>query len=394
VRVGLFTPNYPGVSGDGGIGTYTRDLAQALVQSGHVAQVVTAGSQSGQFLVENVPVSVLSHAHVPLLERLLPRVGASWAVGQRALKLTKDFRLDLFEFPNWEGLGIWFALRKQVPLIVRLSTSSAETQQIDGLTKTWDLKADIAREKLQAQLADGLVTHSNAHRKLMSEELGIGVARIAVIPLGVTVYPEFVRPPKTEKQLKVVFLGRLERRKGVFELLKAIPRVLEHVPNTRFILIGTDRPHCPGGRTHRQYVKDEYPANIQPSISFTGSLSDAEASSHLQTADLFVAPSLYESFGLIFLEAMRWGTPVVGTFAGGIPEIVQNGNNGVLVQPGCHEELSAAIISLLLDPERRRLLGEAGRRRVEAVFSSASMTTRTVKFYAEVMAKSTHRQAG
>lgn len=101
----------------------------------------------------------------------------------------------------------------------------------------------------------------------------------------------------------------------------------------------------------------------------------------MQSADLFVAPSLYESFGLIFVEAMRWGTPVVGTRVGGIPEIVKDDESGLLVSPGSPDELADAIVALLLDEERRCRIGEAGRRRVEAEFSVERMAERAVAFY-------------
>ena len=122
-----------------------------------------------------------------------------------------------------------------------------------------------------------------------------------------------------------------------------------------------------------------------------GALGDEEVTRYLQTADLFVAPSLYESFGLIFLEAMRWGTPVVGTRVGGIPEIVCDGESGVLVSPGNHNELASAISELLLDEQRRLTLGEKGRKRVESHFSVQLMAARTVEFYVGVLRERTAR---
>ena len=114
-------------------------------------------------------------------------------------------------------------------------------------------------------------------------------------------------------------------------------------------------------------------------------MSDAEVTRHLQSADVFVAPSLYESFGLVFLEAMRWGTPVIGTKAGGIPEIIKDGESGLLVPPGDHAELAAAIASLLNDRQKRLRLGESGRRRVEEEFSATTMAKRTLDFYSSVV---------
>src|SRR5262249_44803208 len=153
---------------------------------------------------------------------------------------------------------------------------------------------------------------------------------------------------------------RLETRKGVLDLLHAIPRVLSAVPKARFLLIGTDRPQCPGGRTHAEYLRDEFPSTVQARVGLLGCLPDSAVNLRLQTADVFVAPSLYESFGLVFLEAMRWGTPVVGTRTGGIPEIVDHLKTGLLVGPQAPGDLADAIIRLLKEPAWGRALGEAG----------------------------------
>ena len=181
--------------------------------------------------------------------------------------------------------------------------------------------------------------------------------------------------------LTVVYLGRLEKRKGTRDLLHAVPEVLKAVPRARFVLIGADRAHCPGGRTHARYLEEEFPPGIRSRIRLAGSLSDAEVDRALQTADLFVAPSLYESFGLIFLEAMRWGTPAIGTRAGGIPEIIEDGVSGVLVPPASPSQLAGAIVELLRDEGHRQRLGAAGRRRAEESFSVKGMAQQMAALY-------------
>ena len=106
----------------------------------------------------------------------------------------------------------------------------------------------------------------------------------------------------------------------------------------------------------------------------------------LQQADLLVSPSLYESFGLVFPEAMRWGTAVIGTRVGGIPEIVEDGKNGILVPPASPGELAAAIISLLQDSEGRCcMLGQAGRLHIERHFNTVRMAQEVEKMYDEAL---------
>jgi starch synthase len=102
-------------------------------------------------------------------------------------------------------------------------------------------------------------------------------------------------------------------------------------------------------------------------------------------AAVFACPSVYEPFGLINLEAMACETPVVASAVGGILEVVEDGKTGVLVEPGRPDVLAAAIRSVLDDPARGRAMGRAGRLRVEAQFSWASVAERTRDVYADAI---------
>jgi glycosyltransferase involved in cell wall biosynthesis len=219
----------------------------------------------------------------------------------------------------------------------------------------------------------------------MAIELDVDPETIAVVPHGIRAFPSFQRRSSENSELTVVFLGRLERRKGTHVLLDAIPRVLTQLPRVRFVLIGHDRAHCRGGRTHQQYALEEYPSEMIKQVSFVANATEDEVNWQLQHADVFVAPSLYESFGLVFLEAMRWGTPVIGTTAGGIPEIIENGKSGILVTPGDDEGLASAIIGLLRDRQQREKLGQAGKYRVETEFTAHGMARRMADFYQHVI---------
>jgi glycosyltransferase involved in cell wall biosynthesis len=390
MRIGFFTPTYPGVSGDGGIGTYTRDLAHGLSRLGVRVHVVTPSDGPA---VEDGPVSVFTCRadHLPLIDRILPGAGSCWRVGRAVRRVARDKKLDLVEFPNWDGLGLAYQGLGPTATVVRLHTSAKETQVIDGLPDSRRLRWDVRRERWQARRAAALVTHSAAHRRAMAEEVGVPEEQIEVIPHGVPVFPEWVRPPQSAGPPTVVFLGRMERRKGTPDLLQAVPRVLDAVPDARFVLIGSDRPHCPGGRTHAAYLRDEFPAAVRERVTLAGRLPQADVDRWLQAADVFVAPSLYESFGLVFPEAMRWGTPVVGTTAGGIPEVVTDGETGLLVPPGDAAALGAALVRLLRDEALRNRLGAAGRAAVEKRFSSDRMAADAAGFYERVIRRTAGR---
>ena len=381
MRIGLYTPNYPGITGEGGIGTYTKQLAATLMDGGHQVHVLTQGERE-PVMDGAVHVHSSSTRHIPLMDRVWPGAGACWRVGRAMGRLVREHKLDIVEFAAWEGLAPYYAMRRTVPMVVRLSTSSQETIDIDRLPMTRTRQADVRRERLTAKMADALVTHSAAHQRTMATELGIPAERIRVMPLGISgaEQPSVSREPKT-----IVYLGRLEQRKGTADLLKAVPLVLRDHPEARFVLIGADRAHCPGGRTHAQYLEQDFPPELREHVTLAGRLPDEEVQSWLQRATIFVAPSLYESFGLVFLEAMRWGTPVIGTTAGAIPEVVEDGKSGVLAPPQQPGELAAAISALLANPERRQAMGDWGRRRAETEFSLDTMAARTVALYSDTI---------
>lgn len=388
MKLGIFTPTYPGVSGAGGIGTYTRNLAHALSGLGHRVHVLTVGAAPDTVADGPVTVRVTRDTYFPVVDRLVPGAGASCRVGAALAGMAWRHGLDVVEFPNWGGHGSGFALvRGRRPLVVRLHTSTLESQVIDGDARDRRAAWEVRHERLLCARADVLVTHSEAHRQAMSGELGVPAGRIALVPHGIPVRRDFVRPPRPADPPTVVYLGRLEKRKGTLDLLHALPAVVARVPDVRVVLIGRDRPHCPGGRTHRQYLDEELPPEVRRRVTFAGELPDAEVDRRLQTADVFVAPSLYESFGLIYLEAMRWGTPVIGTTAGGVPEIIGDGESGLLVPPSCPEKLSSALILLLQDEALRRRLGEAGRRRAETTFSIEECARRMAHLYAKALGR-------
>jgi glycosyltransferase involved in cell wall biosynthesis len=380
MRIGFYTPNYPTVNSAGGIGSYTQALSRGLASRGHDVHVLVADGD-GCTMDGAVKLQQVSTRHAPLADRLIPGAGACWRVHRTIRDLHRTAKLDLVEFPNWEGFGLLSVVLKRLPTVARLSTSSAEALEIDGKpVSRWD-RWNVRRERWQSLIADQAVTHSAAHRRVMAAEFGCDEERIKVIPLAVQTFPRFVRPVRAQEPPTVVSLGRLEHRKGTLELLHAIPNVLQRVPDARFVLIGADRPHAPGNRTHAQYLKEDFPTSVQEAVMLTGPLPDEEVDRWLQSADLFVAPSRYESFGLVFLEAMRWGTPVIGTTAGGIPEIVEDKKSGWLVAPQSPNELADAMALLLLQPTLRESLARAGRLRAETVFSVDAMVTRTEDLY-------------
>ena len=202
-----------------------------------------------------------------------------------------------------------------------------------------------------------------------------------IIPNGID-FERFNRrqPPITELQdgrLNVLFLGRLEKRKGLSHLLRAWGQVREVVPRSRLVVVG-------GGSGLEHYQK--FVQGVESDdIVFTGPVSDEDKVRYYQTADLYCAPSTGgESFGIVLLEAMAAGTPIVATDIPGYREVVTEGKEGLLVPPKNADQLADVIIRLLLDSRARAHLAENGRRSA-AKYDWSRIAAEVLDYYAETI---------
>src|SRR5262249_54313249 len=149
-------------------------------------------------------------------------------------------------------------------------------------------------------------------------------------------------------------------------LLDALPEVLGRFPEWHCDLVGDDaRPDTSGLPLKTQFLQQHAGAPWLSRVRFHGTVPDEALAHFYESCDVFVAPSLFESFGLIYVEAMRYGKPVVGCRAGGIPEVVEDEVDGLLVEPGSIPTLASALARLMDDPALRERIGRAGKHKVE-----------------------------
>jgi len=162
-------------------------------------------------------------------------------------------------------------------------------------------------------------------------------------------------------------------------LLDALPRVLERVPETRVRIVGHEELSTVAEL--RAYAARR---DVAEQVDFEGFRGDV--ASLLQEIDVLALPSLWEGFGLVLLEAMAAGRPVVASAVGPIPEVVVDGETGLLVPPGDSGALAEALVLVLQDGALAARLGRAGRARVERCFGLDRMVEQTHALYEELLA--------
>jgi len=177
----------------------------------------------------------------------------------------------------------------------------------------------------------------------------------------------------------VLYIGRLEFRKGVNILLRTIPRVIDRHPEARFIFIGSD---C----GMRDYILSKAERlRIQDKIILVGEIARDKVIDYYYTASCCVVPSLWENHPYVCLEAMACGRPVIASNVGGIPEIIKHGSTGLLFPPGSFMALAENIIMLLGDMHLRKMLGENAKKHIQKEYSLEAVSNQSISIYEKVL---------
>jgi len=186
-------------------------------------------------------------------------------------------------------------------------------------------------------------------------------------------------------KLNLLFVGRLESRKGLNYLLKAYKRVHQEIPNSRLIIVG------PGTRLRRKYEKQVRRDQLKD-VTFVGYVSYDELPRYYKTADIFCAPATgRESFGIVLLEAMAVGKPLVASNIEGYASVVADGMEGLLVPPRDEKALAQALISLMSNQSMRQQIGARGR--VKALeYSWENIAQRVLNYYIRVLSEPPRRE--
>jgi len=254
-------------------------------------------------------------------------------------------------------------------------------------------------ERTAYQNADGVIAVSEKMKQNVINLYGVDEKKVRVIYNGID--PEFYKPTFDEAILKkygidpqrpfVLFVGRITRQKGISQLIQAIPKISENAQ----IVLCAGAPDTPEIAEECKNLIAKAKEKRDGIIWVQEMLDHKELRVLYSHAAVFATPSLYEPFGIINLEAMACGTPVVGSRVGGIPEIIVENETGFLVtldhksdidfSPNDPEkfqsELAEKLNRLLTNPELSKKMGEASRKRAESVFSWKSIAKQTVEFY-------------
>jgi glycogen synthase len=377
VRILELTQRYPPALG--GVERHVERLAHELALAGARVEVVTTDLRRDRPFTREIfdpslgPVQVRRHRAVRWLRDRRGLTIAAPGMLADALRARVDIvHAHAFGyFPTWVG-RITRSLRN-IPLVVTPHSDRGE-----GTDRSHLYGAAVARATLRKAERTIALTRLEA---AWLESLGVKAERIRVIPNGIDLTEFAALPPRRSHSggPRVLYVGRLQpEQKGLETLVEAfaqLPRALD--AQLRFV--GEDW----GGLA--RIVQVAHDRDVTDRVSTTGPVSRPELLAEYSSSDLFVLPSRFEPFGIVLLEAMAAGLPVVATRVGGIPEVVDESRTALLVSPGDALSLADAIRRVLTDPALAARLGATGRQHVER-FSWPRLVPEYLQTFSEMIA--------
>ncbi|SMB99294.1 Glycosyltransferase involved in cell wall bisynthesis [Thermanaeromonas toyohensis ToBE] len=370
----------------GGLARHVEDLTQALVQENQEVHVLTVGQAGEEQLPSKRQGGVFVHRveaypiHTPDF--------LTWVLQLNIRFLEEAMRLwrtagpfHLIHAHDWLVAFAGRALKHahRIPLVATIHATEAGRNR--GIHN--DLQRYIhSVEWWLTYEAWKVIVCSQHMREEVQGLFQVPSDKITVIPNGVVVskfsgvqVDPALRQRYALPQEKIIFyVGRLVVEKGVQVLLEAMPKVLEACPEAKLVVAGQ-------GPMEGELKGRTWELGIAHKVAFTGYIDDRTRNQLYRVADVAVFPSLYEPFGIVALEAMAAGVPVVVSETGGLKEIVTHQVNGLRASPGNPNSLADNIIALLRDKALASALRKAASRLVKEVYDWRQIARRTLELY-------------
>ena len=376
---------------EGGVTRWVHELANQLTQLGHEVHIMGYGDYDSPKSTIQSELQYHGVSERYFGDNLL--LGRSLA--NHIVKLQKRYKYDLINshigyhtFPailTRKSLNIPVLTTIHAVAIDEFLACQKEMQMIYGLKFFGPRRLGNApihtasvflKEYISYKYSDALITVSQ-HSFQKLQELYHPSVKTYVVYGGISKFEARKPVKRTSYKKKLLFVGRIDPRKGLHYLIRALPLI----PNDIEVTIAGTRS-LSGGR-YNDYLQNMIATlDVQRQIKFLGSVSEKEKWNLYRLSDLLVLPSIHEALGLVILEAMNAGLPVVASNVGGIPEVVKDGENGLLFEPRNWMDLAEKITSLLNDDEMLERMGKNAKRSVHGM-----TWTKAAKEYTKIYEK-------
>jgi glycosyltransferase involved in cell wall biosynthesis len=301
--------------------------------------------------------------------------------------------IDVVEFSNWSAPGFVHSVIRPRPQVTRISTTGWQSREIGPTPeRAWfGAIADRWRDWIEAfpiRHSDLVLAHTSEHAYAVDRRLRLRTIP-EVRPLGTSQVAPSSSDAGAQSRQDLLFVGNLGPRKGFDTLIDAFVRACPRLPSgARLVVAGSDTSPRSDQGSYSEKVLATAPPAIRARIDLLGWVSDETLDRLYRSCAVVVVPSRYESFGLPCIEAMQHGRAVIATTVGGMPEVVTNGVEGVLIPPGDIRGLADAMTRVVTESSFRGALERSAQARYERDFTKDAFAARAEQDYRRVMVTS------
>jgi glycogen(starch) synthase len=389
VKIAYISYEFPPDTGFGGIGTYTSQVAHALAKRGHYIEIFSCSHEEEKFniyLNNSIVLHRVKADKRSLFSNLIVDV-----FRQRHAEVN----FNIIETPEYCAEGL--PLRKafpSIPMVVKLHTPVFLVKKLNSIYnkqplkkrakkflgwKTYNKQTDTDYQLVNN--ADAVCSPSVALRDILKKEWHL--KEVEIIPNIFIPEQTFFDIPISENDCKIItYIGRLDVRKGIKSLIKAIPVVLKKNPCIKFRFIGGDGVAPNNSGSMKEYILALLHKHTN-NLEFVNYVNHNEMLSYINDTGIFVIPSLWENYPYVCLEAMSAGKAIIASQNGGIKEMLKGIKGGILIDPLKPKEIANAIVHLVENPRKRVEMGLNNREKTKTF--STEVIKKTEEYYCKII---------
>ncbi|MFC1487500.1 glycosyltransferase family 4 protein [Thermoproteota archaeon] len=371
----------------GGIARHCEGLAKALVLENHEVHLFTLDFPGSPKFEEMDGIKVYRAStemgHPNFLTWVLM---FNHFLSKRIADTTKTVDFDVIHVHDWLAAfsGISFKHYLKKPMII--TVHSTEVGRAQGLHSP-DSFSINGIEWWATYEANRVIVCSESMKNEICDHFDIPSEKVDIIPnaIDVTKYKTSVDRGAVRQRYGVGYcdklilcVGRLVPQKGVEYFIRAIPTIANNYPEAKYIIVGE-------GWSRDKLEAEAHATGHIDKIHFTGFASDKDVIELMTSADVLIVPSIYEPFGIVALEGMATGVPVVASKVGGLDEVIDHDKTGLFVYPRSLESIAWGIDRILSDPDHAKWLTQNAKEKLHKAYSWEAVAMKTVEVYKKVV---------
>ncbi|MBI5206649.1 MAG: glycosyltransferase family 4 protein [Candidatus Firestonebacteria bacterium] len=382
----IISQQYGALNNKSGVGTYTNNIVDYLCKQGHYITVlcpdVTENTISDNNIrLINIPIAKYDFSHGKW-------ISFAYNAAAPLEEICKKTRFDIIHFTD--AREALFCNKTDIPFIgtqndyyfarSSLNPLMFKKYYIDWIKRYAYYNLVKYLEAKSLKKLDHIITSSMHTKEVISYEYSISKNKIDVVYNGIIESNRVAKQVENKidnKKLELLFVGANFQRKGLPQLLRALSIVIKKYPLATLNVIGENQ-------NQKNMIDLCGSLGIESHVNFLGFLPNDKVLEYFSKSHIFVMPSIMEGFGIVFLESMARGVPVIASNTGGIPEAIIDGENGFLVDPFNHIEIAEKIIRIAQDNNLRQKFINEGYKRVK-FFSIDKMVSDNMKIYYKIL---------